>query len=73
VPEAAIASLKKSLENHPRVLQIRSRLQEKVQVKAWGSPYGYGWGYGDYGWGLGWWWIWPLFALAALAAFPFFW
>ncbi|KIL37888.1 hypothetical protein SD70_30050 [Gordoniibacillus kamchatkensis] len=75
VPDAAIASLKQSLAKNPRVNDIKSKMKEKARIKAWGYPgaYPFGWGYGNWGWGLGWWWIWPLFFLAALAAFPFFW
>lgn len=73
LPEATVASLKKSLQNDPRVKN--RKVPEKVSTKAFGYPgaYPYGWGYGNYGWGAGWWWIFPLFALAAIAAFPFFW
>lgn len=70
VPEATVLSLKKSLKNDPRLLKMR-KPPEKARIKAWGA-YPFGWGFGGYPWGAGLWWIWPLFFLAALAAFPFF-
>ncbi len=74
VPEAAVASLKKSMK---KAVGEKLRTMSKVKTKAYGYPgygaYPYGYGYGNYGWGAGWWWIFPLFWLTALAAFPFFW
>ncbi|WP_248924769.1 hypothetical protein [Paenibacillus hamazuiensis] len=76
VPEAVVANFKKSMKKSlgPRLKQMKF---EKPKIKAWGGfgfgGYPFGWGFGNFGWGAGWWWIFPLFLLAAIAAFPFFW
>lgn len=68
-PEATIAGLKKSMKK----LNVMEKVQTKAYYNGGNTAYGSGYGYGNYGWGAGWWWIFPLFFLAAIAAFPFFW
>jgi hypothetical protein len=85
MPEAAIQSIQAAASKQGKKLVQTTGMKKSFRVlgrqmattKAWG--YGgfagrpYGWGFGNYGWGAGWWWIFPLFWLAAIAAWGFFW
>jgi hypothetical protein len=83
MPEAAIRSIQAAASKQGKKLVQTTAMKKSFRVlgrqiattKAWGGYPGrpYGWGYGNYGWGFGWWWIFPLFWLAAIAAWGFFW